>query len=99
VAVKMTSAENSPTPNLSEKLLTALARPARFFIAVPSAASPEEWLIVESANPWRPVAPACSSEVEAWRVAEEMNQREIKQRASELRGLQRESDERRAAED
>ncbi len=94
----MTSAESIPTPNLSAKLLTALARPGRFFIAAPSAASPEEWLIVESADPWRPVAPACSSEADAWRVAEEMNQREIKQRASELRGLQRENDECSAAD-
>ena len=58
----------------------ALSRPSRFFIAVPSAASADVWFVVESADPRRPVAPH-SSEAEAWRVAEEMNEREIKQRA------------------
>jgi hypothetical protein len=33
--------------------------------------------------------PVHSSEAEAWRVAEEMNEREIKQRASEVRDLLR----------
>ena len=56
---KMTDIENDPTPHLTGRLLAALSRPGRFFIAVPSA---------------------------------EMNEREIKQRASELRDLQRENE-------
>jgi hypothetical protein len=43
-------------------------------------------------DPRQPIAPVHSSGAEAWRVAEEMNEREIKQRASELRDLQRENE-------
>jgi hypothetical protein len=74
---KMNDSENDPTPHLTAKLLAALSRPGRFFVAVPSAASAEVWFVVESANPREPLAPAHSSEAEAWRVAEEMNEREI----------------------
>jgi hypothetical protein len=86
----MTDPENDPTPHVPAKLLATLSRRSRFFIAAPSTASADVWFVVESANPRRPVAPAHSSEAEAWRVAEEMNEREIKQRASEVRDLQRE---------
>jgi hypothetical protein len=88
----MNDPENDPTPRLTGKLLAAVSRPGRFFIAVPSAASADIWFVVESANPRQPLAPAHSSEAEAWRVAEEMNEREIKQRASEVRDLQRENE-------
>jgi hypothetical protein len=88
----MTEPGNDPTPHLTAKLLAALSRPGRFFIAVPSAASADVWFVVESANPRQPVPPTHSSEAEAWRIAEEMNEREIKQRASELRDLQRENE-------
>jgi hypothetical protein len=88
----MTEFENDSTPRLTAKLLAALSRPGRFFIAVPSATSADAWFVVESANPRQPLAPTHSSEAEAWRVAEEMNEREIKQRASELRDLQREDE-------
>jgi hypothetical protein len=88
----MTDSENDPTPHLTAKLLAALSRPGRFFVAVPSAASAHVWFVVESANPRQPLAPPHSSEAEAWRVAEEMNEREIKQRASEVRDLQRENE-------
>jgi hypothetical protein len=88
----MTDIENDPTPHLPAKLLAALSRPGRFFIAVPSAASADVWLVVESANPRQSVGPTHSSEAEAWRVAEEMNEREIKERASELRDLLRENE-------
>jgi hypothetical protein len=87
----MTDIENDPTPHLPAKLLAALSRPGRFFIAVPSVASADIWFVVESANPRQPVPPVHSSEAEAWRVAEEMNEREIKQRASEVRDLQRDN--------
>jgi hypothetical protein len=43
-------------------------------------------------RPAAAITPAHSSGAEAWRVAEEMNEREIKQRASELRDLQRENE-------
>jgi hypothetical protein len=88
----MIDIDNDPTPHLTAKLLAALSRPGRFFIAVPSAASADVWFVVESADPRQPVAPAHSSGAEAWRVAEEMNEREIKQRASDVRDLQRESE-------
>jgi hypothetical protein len=88
----MTDIENHPTPHLTAKLMAALSRPGRFFIAVRSAASADVWFVVESANPRQPVAPIHSSEAEAWRVAEEMNEREVKQRASDVRDLQRESE-------
>ena len=88
----MTEFENDSTPHLTAKLLAALSRPGRFFIAVPSTVSADEWFVVESANPRQPVAPTHSSEAEAWRIAEEMNEREVKQRASELRDLQRENE-------
>jgi hypothetical protein len=48
--------------------------------------------MVRRGEPRQPLAPAHSSEAEAWRVAEEMNEREIKQRASEVRDLQRENE-------
>ena len=88
----MNDPENDPTPRLTGKLLAAVSRPGRFFIAVPSVASADIWFVVESANPRQPVPPVHSSEAEAWRVAEEMNEREIKQRASEVRDLQRENE-------
>ena len=88
----MTDIENDPMPHLTAKLMAALSRPGRFFIAVPSAASADVWFVVESADPRQPITPAHSSGAEAWRVAEEMNEREIKQRASELRDLQRENE-------
>jgi hypothetical protein len=88
----MTEIDNDPTPHLTGKRLAALSRPGRFFFAVPSAASADVWFVVESADPRQPIAPAHSSGAKAWRVAEEMNEREIKQRASELRELQRENE-------
>jgi hypothetical protein len=43
------------------------------------------WLVVEAGNPEQPMAQLFSSEVEAWAVADALNDRELKVRLSDVR--------------
>jgi hypothetical protein len=80
--------EEIPRPNISPKLAAALSRPCKFFIGAPLGGV-DDWVVVETGNPYQPLLHLYASEGEAWLAADELNNREIKQRAAELRDLQR----------
>lgn len=65
-----------------------MSRSCKFFIGAPSDAG--DWIVVETGNPLEPLPHRYASEGDAWLAANELNDREIKQRAAELRDLQRE---------
>jgi hypothetical protein len=76
-------------PKISPKLAAALVRPCKFFIGAPLTDA-DDWVVIETGDPHQPLPHRYASEGEAWLAADELNDREIKQRAAELRDLQRE---------
>ena len=79
--------EGAHRPNISPKIRAAIAKPLKFYFAVPSA-DLTNWLVVEASNPEQPMGQLFSSEAEAWTVADALNDRELKVRSSEVRQAQ-----------
>jgi hypothetical protein len=84
--------DDAHRPKLSPSVRDAIAKPLKFYFAVPSI-DLTNWLVVEAGNPEEPIGQLFSSEPEAWTVADALNDREIKQRSSEVRQTQRAFDE------
>jgi hypothetical protein len=60
--------DDAHKPRVSAKIRAAIAKPLRFFFAVPSVDSTNR-SVVEAGNPEQPMAQLFSSEAEAWAVA------------------------------
>jgi hypothetical protein len=85
-------ADDAHKPKISSSLRATIAKPLKFYFAVPSI-DLTNWLVVEAGSPEHPMGQLFSSEPEAWTVADALNDREIKQRSSEVRQTQRAFDE------
>ena len=83
--------EDARTPNISPKIRAVVAKPLKFYFAVPSV-DLSNWLVVEAGNPEEPIGQLFSSEAEAWTVADALNDRELKVRSSDVREAQHASD-------
>jgi hypothetical protein len=78
-------------PNISPEIRAAIAKPLKFYFAVPSI-DLANWLVVEAGNPEQPMGQLFNSEAEAWTVADALNDRELKVRSSDVRQAQKFSD-------
>jgi hypothetical protein len=83
--------DDAHRPRISTATRAAIAKPLKFHFAVPSVDF-ANWLVVEAGNPEQPMAQLFSSEVEAWAVADALNDRELKVRSSDVRQAQQASD-------
>jgi hypothetical protein len=83
--------DDAHRPKISAKIRAAIAKPLKFYFAVPSI-DLTNWLVVEAGNPEQPMAQLFGSEVEAWAVADALNDRELKVRSSDVRQAQQATD-------
>jgi hypothetical protein len=83
--------DDAHKPRISTAIRAAIAKPLKFYFAVPSV-DLVNWLVVEASNPEQPMAQLFSSEAEAWAVADALNDRELKVRSSDVRQAQQASD-------
>ena len=84
--------EDAHKPKMSISLRAVIARPLKFYFAVPSV-DLTNWLVVEASNPEQPIGQMFGSEAEAWAVADALNDRELKVRSADVRQAQQASDE------
>jgi hypothetical protein len=83
-------ADDAHTPQISTSIRDAIAKPVKFYFAVPSV-DLANWLVVEAKSPEQPMGQLFSSEAEAWAVADALNDRELKLRSSDVRQAQQAS--------
>jgi hypothetical protein len=83
--------EDAHKPKISTSLWAAIARPLKFYFAVPSI-DLTSWLVVEAGSPEQPIGQLFTSEADAWSVADALNERELKVRSSDARQAQQTSD-------
>jgi hypothetical protein len=83
--------DDAHRPKISAAIRAVIARPLKFYFAVPSIDG-TNWLVVETANPERPIGQLFDSEAKAWGVADALNDREIKVRSADVRQAQQASD-------
>jgi hypothetical protein len=83
--------DDAHKPRISTAIRAAIVKPLKFYFAVPSV-DLTNWLVVEAGNPEQPMAQLFSSEVEAWAVADALNDRELKVRSFDVRQAQQASD-------
>jgi hypothetical protein len=84
-------ADDAHTPKISTSIRAAIAKPVKFYFAVPSV-DLVNWLVVEARSPEQPMGQLFSSEAEAWAVADALNDRELKLRSSDVRQAQQASE-------
>jgi hypothetical protein len=82
--------DDAHKPKISTSIRAAIARPLKFYFAVPSV-DLTNWLVVEAGSPEQPLGQLFSSAAEAWGVADALNDRELKQRSSDVRQAQQAS--------
>jgi hypothetical protein len=83
--------DDAQRPKISPAIRAAIAKPLRFYFALQSIDG-TTWLVVEAGNPEQPLGQLFSSEAEARNVADALNDREVKQRSSDVRQVQQASE-------
>jgi hypothetical protein len=83
--------DDAHKPKISSSLRAAIAKPLKFYFAVPSV-DLTNWLVVEAGTPEEPMGQLFSSEADAWAVADALNDRELKVRSSDVRKAQQVAD-------
>ena len=83
--------DDAHRPKISAKIRAAIAKPVKFYFAVPSV-DLTNWLVVEAGDPEQPIGQMFGSEGEAWAVADALNDRELKVRSADVRQAQQAPD-------